>query len=308
MKSYFLKRITSTLLILLGVLTLTFILIYLVPGDPVQNFTGQHADAQTLSSIRKELGLDRPLFYQWMQYISNVLHGHLGRSYFTHENILKNLMERFPITFFLALLATLIGGLMGIPTGIFAAIRPHSIWDKGIMTLTLFAISLPVFWMGILILIFASRLDTLPLLNTFSSLTFNLILAAFVLGIRPTALLSRITRNQMIEILKEDYILSARARGLSQKRIILVHALRNALGPILTTLALDFGSLLSGAAITETIFGIPGIGKYALTGLGRRDYPVVMGMVLFSAFIFVTMNFIADMIIYTLNPKLRVKT
>lgn len=305
MKNYFLKRILTTLLILFGVLIVTFFLMYIVPGDPVQSFVGQRANEETVSNLRKAWGLDQPIYHQFFRYINRVLHGDLGKSYFTHESVFQNLVDRFPNTFLLSCLAIFIAAMIGIPIGMLAAINQNSFWDKGLLSLTLIGISLPVFWSGVLVLIFASQMDTLPMLNLLNPLYFNLILAAFVLGIRPAALLARITREQMIETLKEDYILSAWSRGISKSRIMFVHALRNALPPILTTLALDFGSLLSGAAITETIFGIPGIGKYALSGLGRRDYPVIMGMVLFSALIFVVMNLVVDLIVPLLNPRLR---
>jgi ABC-type dipeptide/oligopeptide/nickel transport system permease component len=305
MKKYFLKRIISTLFILFGVLLLTFILMYIVPGDPIQSFIGQRADEETVLNLKKAWGLDQPIPYQFVKYIGRVFQGDLGRSYFTQESVFHNLLERFPNTLLLAILAILIGSILGIPIGILSAMRQNSFLDKTMLSLTLVGTSLPVFWSGILVLMFATHLDTLPIINLLEPLAFNIILAAFVLGIRPAALLARITREQMVEILKEDYILSAWARGISKSRIMLVHALKNCFAPILTTLALDFGSLLSGAAITETIFGIPGIGKYALSGLGRRDYPVIMGMVLFSAFIFVMTNLIVDLVIPLFNPRLR---
>lgn len=304
---YLLKKLISTGLILLGVLLLTFVLIYLVPGDPVQNFVGQHADPETILNLKKQWGLDQPIPLQFFRYVWRVLHLDFGSSYFTHESIFQGLVYRFPFTFLLALLAIAVGVLVGLPVGILAAAFPNSFWDKGVLTLTLLGISLPVFWIGILVLMIASKIDTLPGINLLQPLWFNLFLAAFVLGIRPSAMLARLTRAQMLEILGEDYILAAWARGLSRTRIIIFHALRNALGPILTSLALDFGSLLSGAAITETIFGIPGIGKYALSGLGRRDYPVIMGMVLFSAVIFVLVNGFVDLVIPLLNPQLKAK-
>jgi peptide/nickel transport system permease protein len=305
MKKYFLKRVISTLFILLGVLLLTFILMYIVPGDPIQSFIGQRADEETVLNLRKAWGLDQPIPYQFVKYIGRVFQGDLGSSYFTQESVFHNLLERFPNTLLLAILAILIGSILGIPIGILSAMHQNSFLDKTMLSLTLVGISLPVFWSGILVLMFAAHLDTLPIINTLEPLAFNIILAAFVLGIRPAALLARITREQMVEILKEDYILSAWARGISKGRIMIVHALKNCFAPILTMLALDFGSLLSGAAITETIFGIPGIGKYALSGLGRRDYPVIMGMVLFSAFIFVITNLVVDLVIPLFNPRLR---
>jgi len=294
-----------TLAVLLGVLFATFVLMYIVPGDPVQNFVGQRASEETISALRKEWGLDQSLTVQFLKYTGRILKGDLGISYFTHESVARGFLERFPYTLSLAALAVLIGMVLGVPAGIFAALHENSWLDKGLMLLTLAGISLPVFWAGILVLTAAGKLDAWPVVRSFNPLVFNLFLAGFVLGVRPVALLARITREQVKEILTQDFVLAAWARGISQGRIIFHHVLRNALPTILTTLALDFGSLLSGAAITETIFGIPGIGKFALTGLSRRDYPVIMGMVVFSAFIFIVTNLIVDLIIPVFNPKLR---
>lgn len=303
--SYIFKRLLTTCLILFGVIFATFILMKAAPGDPVQNFIGQRADPETIARIEKEWGLDQPFGHQFFKYVGRVLDGDLGKSYFTQEDVLKSFFERFPTTFLLASLAVLIGALIGISTGILSAAHPHTFLDKGLMLLTLMGISLPVFWAGVLLLIFATQLDTLPLIRQLDPLFFNILLASIVLGIRPAALVSRITREQMANELKEDYILGAWARSVPAWRIYVSHALRNALGPILTALALDFGSLLSGAAITETIFGIPGIGKYGLAGLAKRDYPVILGMVLICALIFVLTNLFVDLIVPLFNPKMR---
>lgn len=299
------KRLLATVFVLLGVIFVTFILVMVVPGDPVQNFVGQRADEETIASLRQAWGLDQSLSIRFFRYIGRILSGDLGRSYFTRSPVLESLVERFPYTFLLAFLAVLIGAAIGVPAGTAASLRPNSFRDKGLMALTLAGISLPVFWAAILVLMAARSLDAIPLINQVEPLWINMALASFVLGIRPAALVSRITREQMAEALAQDYILAAWSRGVSRKRVVLNHALRNSLAPILTALALDFGSLLSGAAITETIFGIPGIGKYALTGLGRRDYPVIMGMVLFSAFVFVIANLMVDLLIPLINPRLR---
>jgi peptide/nickel transport system permease protein len=294
-----------TCVVFLGVLFATFILMYVVPGDPVQNFVGQRASEETLSALRKEWGLDQGLAIQFVKYTGRILKGDLGISYFTHESVAQGFLERFPYTFFLASLAILIGMILGVPAGIFSALHENSWIDKALMLLTLAGISLPVFWAGILLLTAAGQLDTYPVVRSLDPLVFNILLAGLVLGVRPVALLARITREQVKEILSQDFVLAAWARGISRTKIIFYHVFRNALPTILTTLALDFGSLLSGAAITETIFGIPGIGKFALTGLSRRDYPVIMGMVVFSAFIFIATNLIVDLIIPIFNPKLR---
>ncbi|MBI1883364.1 MAG: ABC transporter permease [Chlamydiae bacterium] len=305
MKNYFLKKLSSSVFVLLGTLLLTFILIQAIPGDPIQNFIGQRADLETIAHLKQEWGLDQSIPYQFMKYIGRTLQGNLGQSYFTHESVLNNLLERLPVTALLAALAILIGALIGIPFGILSATYPNTFLAKMLLFLTLLGSSLPVFWAGVLILIAVSKIKMLDATNSLSPLAINLFLAALVLGIRPWAMLARVTQSQMGEVLQEDYILSAWARGLSKKRIILNHALRNCWAPILTALALDFGSLLSGAAITETIFGIPGMGKFALTGLARRDYPVIMGMVLFSALIFISINFLTDLMLPILDPKIK---
>lgn len=305
MKKYLIQRILMTLAVFLGVLFATFILMYVVPGDPVQNFVGQRASEETIAALRKEWGLDQNITIQFLKYIGRIVKGDLGISYFTHESVAKGFLERFPFTLALAGLAILIGILLGIPAGILSALHENTWIDKVMMLLTLAGISLPVFWAGILLLMGAGRLDNIPVIRDLDPLIFNIFLAAIVLGVRPVALLARITREQIKEILTQDFVMAACARGLSSGKIIFYHVFRNALPPILTALALDFGSLLSGAAITETIFGIPGIGKFALTGLSRRDYPVIMGMVVFSAFIFIMTNLVVDLIIPIFNPKLR---
>ena len=307
MKNYYLKKIISAMIIIFGVLMITFLLIYHLPGNPAEVLAGQRSDPETLARIQHEWGLDQPLLMQFWTYAKSILRFDLGESIYTRQKILESLCERFPLTFFLALAAVFISALVGLPIGILSAVSPNTFIDRLFLTLTLLGISMPIFWLGIIVLQLSSHLDSLSLVSNLSPFITNFFLAAVVLGIRPSALLARVTRTQMLSQLSQDYVMAARTRGLSAFKIYFRHAFRNCLGPVITVLALDFGSLLGGAAITETIFCLPGIGKLALTGIGRRDYPVIMGMVLFSSVVFVLVNLIVDLILPILNPRLREK-
>ncbi|MDP3980326.1 MAG: ABC transporter permease [Chlamydiota bacterium] len=305
MINYFLKRILNASLVVFGVLIITFILVYIIPGDPTSTFIGQYADRDTIEALKQEWGLNKPILQQFLTYLLHTLHGDLGKSYFTQIPVLHSILSRLPVTFLLALMAILIGALAGIPIGIFSAIQKDRWYSRTLMNGTILGISLPVFWAALLLLLIASKLDTIWPLSQLSPMALSILLGAIVLGIRPAALISRLTRTQMLDVMHQDFVLSAYARGIHPFKIYLQYAFRNCLSPILSTLALDFGSLLSGAVITETIFGIPGLGKLALSGLGRRDYPVIMGMVLFTALVFVLINLCVDLTLIAINTKLR---
>ncbi|MDP8218414.1 MAG: ABC transporter permease [Candidatus Theseobacter exili] len=308
MKSYLLKRIAGAIGILFGVVCITFIMMYIIPGDPVQSFIGQRADPETVQSLRAEMGLNKPLAVQFVRYLGRSIRGDLGRSFFTGKPVTRSLVERFPTTAALALGAIVIAAFLGIGTGIIAAVRKGSWVDKTVMTLTVLGISTPVFWTGLLFLIGFFYLVKHNLwFPYFNSYQVHLLLGMLTLGIRPTAFIARLTRVNLVEALDSSYITAAESRGLSRSRIVLKHALRNALIPIVTLLGLDLGSLLGGAAITETIFALPGIGKFALEGIGRRDYPVIIGMVLFTAFLFVAVNLIIDLLYPVIDPKIRLE-
>ena len=306
MKAYLLKRITGAVGILFGVICISFIMMYVIPGDPVQSFIGQRADPETVASLREQMGLNKPLAVQFVRYLGRSARGDLGRSFFTGKPVSQSLIERFPTTAALALGAVAIAALLGIGTGIIAALKKGTRIDKTVMTLTVLGISTPVFWTGLFFLLgFFYLVKNNIWLLFLSSYQIHLLLGMVTLGIRPAAFIARLTRSNLLETFNAPYITAAESRGLSRRRIVLKHSLRNAVIPVITLLGLDLGSLLGGAAITETIFALPGIGKFALEGIGRRDYPVIIGMVLFTAFLFVAVNLVIDLLYPVIDPKIR---
>jgi len=304
MNSYIIKRLGSTVFVIFGVIFFTFILMHVVPGDPLKSFIGQRADKETVQRLREEMGLDKPLTTQFKIYLFDVLHGNLGRSYFTGKEVSKSIKERFPTTLTLAFWAVLISSIIGITIGVIAAVKRYSLLDKFLLTITVFGISTPVFWFGfLLMLLLAVKLKWLPVSGSGGWIYF--VLPALTLGLRPAAYVARVMRTNMIEVLQQDYIRTAIAKGVPYFVVVFKHALRNALMPVITLIGLDFGSLLSGAAITEIIFGLPGIGKFAFEGIERRDYPVIMGVVILTAIIFVVVNLILDLIYPLIDPRVR---
>lgn len=308
MVSYIIKRLLLTIPVLLGIVTITFVLIYVIPGDPTSSIVGERVSPETVKQIKAEMGLDKPFHIQYISYLFRIIQGNLGRSFSTQQSISETIIEKFPNTLRLTLAAMLIAILIGISIGIFAAITRDSLWDRLIMVLAVFGISTPVFWFGLLLIfIFSINLGWLPASGMGDGNLLYLILPAATLGLRSVALIARITRTSMIEVLGEDYITTARAKGLKERVVIFKHALRNSLIPIVTIIGLDFGSYLNGSVLTETVFGWPGLGRYAVDGIMKRDIPVVIGTVLFGAFVFVIVNLIVDVLYHFLNPRIRVK-
>jgi len=287
---------------LLGVLVVAFLLLYVAPGDPVQAMVGERADSATIAQLRGELHLDEPLPRQFLRYVGGAVTGNLGISYITRRPILGDLLERFPQTLRLALAAMLFASLTGITVGTYGAWRPGS-WPDRIATLGAYlGISFPVYWVGLLlILVFAVHLRWLP--PSGSTGFAALILPAVTLGMRSVAFIARITRTAMQEILQTDYIRSARAQGLRESSVVLSRGLRNALLPILTVLGLDFGSYLTGSILTETIFSWPGVGRYVLDAIGKRDLPAVQGSILFLSLVFVLVNLLTDVLYAKADPR-----
>ncbi|MEW6607123.1 MAG: ABC transporter permease [bacterium] len=305
---YIIKRLLLTIPVLFGIATITFILIYIIPGDPTSGIVGERVNAQTLQQIREEMGLDKPFHIQYFCYLNRVIHGNLGRSFSTKQEVTETIIEKFPNTLKLAISAMVIAILLGLPMGIFAAVTRNSIWDRLTMVSAVLGISTPVFWFGLLLIfIFSIKLGWLPASGMGDGDILYLILPATTLGLRSVALIARITRTSILEILGEDYIRTARAKGLKESVVIFKHTLKNSLIPIVTIIGLDFGSYLNGSVLTETVFGWPGLGRYAVEGIIKRDIPVVMGVVLFGAFVFVIVNLIVDILYHFLNPKIRVK-
>jgi len=304
MTAYLLRRILIALPTLLGVVVLVFLMVRLAPGDPAVLLAGEFATPETLEAIRARYGLDRGLPEQFLIYLEALLRGDLGESARSRRPVLEELKTYFPNTLELASAAILVAVLTGIPLGILAALRPGSSLDLSVMVLALLGVSMPVFWFGLLaILIFSVGLGWFPVAG--KGTLAHLILPAITLGINATALLARMTRGTLLEVLSQDYIRTARAKGLAERVVIFKHALRNALIPVVTVVGLEFGTLLSGAVITETIFAWPGLGQLLVGSILARDYPVVQGAVLLVAITFVLINLLVDLLYATIDPRVR---
>lgn len=308
MALYILKRLFLFIPTLLGITLITFILMQSLPGDPATGMAGERATPETLARIRAELGQDRPLPVQYFGYLKLLATGELGRSYYTNRRISDDLLQKFPNTAKLAIAAMLFASVIGIGMGVFAASKRGSNWDRLVTLLSVGGISIPVFWLGLaLMLLFAFYLRWLPPSGMGNGSLINIILPAATLGTFSLSYIARVTRSTMLETLSQPYVAAARAKGLSESSVVFKHALKNALIPVVTLIGLDLGSYLNGAVLTETIFGWDGLGRYALDGILKRDYPVIMGVVLFGAVIFVTMNLLVDLSYHFLDPRVRVK-
>lgn len=302
MLSFVARRLLLAVPTLLGVLVVVFLLIYVAPGDPVQEMVGERADAETIARLRAELRLDDPLHVQFGHYAAGVVRGDLGRSYITNRPILQDLLERFPMTLQLAGAAMLLAAVTGILIGIATAQRPGGWLDRIALGGTYLGISFPVYWVGlILILVFAVQLRWLP--PSGSGGIEYLILPAFALGMRSIAFLARVTRSAMLDVLGSDLVRTARAKGLGERVVVTRHALRNALIPIITVLGLDFGYYLTGSILTETIFSWPGLGRYVVNAITRRDLPAIQGAVLFLSVVFVLVNLVTDLLYAKADPR-----
>jgi ABC-type dipeptide/oligopeptide/nickel transport system permease component len=299
-----LRRLLLAIPTLAGVLVVVFLLLYVAPGDPVMSMVGERADPETIARLRAELRLDDPLPTQFFHYAAGVLSGDLGRSYVTGRPILSDLLERFPKTLQLAGAAMLLAAVCGISLGVLAARRPGGWTDRLSLAIAYLGISFPVYWIGLLlILVFAVTLRWLP--PSGFGRPEHLILPALALGMRSIAFLARITRSAMLDALGSDYARTARAKGLLERTVTLRHALRNALIPVITVLGLDFGAYLTGSILTETIFSWPGLGRYVVNAIARRDLPGVQGAVLFMSVVFVLVNLITDLAYAKADPRVR---
>ncbi|HJL74399.1 MAG TPA: ABC transporter permease [Candidatus Marinimicrobia bacterium] len=291
---------------ILGVIIITFVLMYIVPGDPVVSMVGERYNEETVQRLRQEMHLDDPLSLQFLRYVGNVFQGNFGNSFITGEPVAKLVMDKFPNTMILAITAMFFAVLVGLTSGIISSIRPGSLLDRGIMVLTLAGISAPVFWVGlILVLVVGVILRWLPPTG-FGGFEY-LILPAVTLGLRSAAYLARLTRATMLDVLSQDYIRTARSKKLPEWKVVIKHAFPNTLIPVITIIGTDFGSYLSGAVLTESIFGWPGIGRLALEAILKRDFPVIQGTVLFMALMFVLMNVLVDMLYGFVDPRVRLE-
>lgn len=312
MRGHLGARLAQVIPTLLLVSVLVFCLQQLMPGDPAVVLAGDSADPQTIAQIRSELWLDRPLPVQYAHWLGRVLHGDLGYSWRNREEVSTLVAEKLPVTLQLGVMAFIIAVAIGVPAGVLAAIRPNSVWDYLANAVGLAGLSTPTFWLGIMLILLVSvDLGWLPpsgyvspLQNVWRSLGTT-IMPAFVLGNAIAAVLMRHTRSAMLGALGQDFIRTARAKGLPERIVVIRHALRNALIPVVTLGALELGTLFSGAVLTEQVFSIPGFGKMVVDAVFNRDYPVVQGVVLVTAVLYVLLNLVADLLYVLINPRLR---
>ncbi len=335
MFQFILKRIAMVIPTFIGITLLTFALIHLIPGDPIEIRMGERGlSPEVHAQMKKQLGLDQPLYIQYVDYLQGITQGDLGNSFKNNEPVMTEFLSLFPATVELATFAILFAVIIGIPVGILAAVKRGSVFDHTVMAVSLTGYSMPIFWWGLLLMLVMSvQLDITPVSGrigaefwidnvtgfmlidswlsgepgAFKSAVSHLIFPSVVLGTIPLAVISRMTRSSMLEVLGEDYIRTARAKGLAPLRIIIVHALRNALIPVVTVIGLIIGQLLSGAILTETIFAWPGIGKWVIEAIRARDYPVVQGAVLIIATIIIVVNLFVDLMYGVVNPRIRHK-
>jgi peptide/nickel transport system permease protein len=312
MTQYLIKRLAAILPTIFFVTVIIFGLQQLLPGDAATMLAGEDQDPQVIAYLRQKMHLDEPLPVRYGYWISGVAHGDLGESLRIQEPVLGLILQKLPVTLELASMAMLIALVIGIPTGIVSAVGKGSVWDYLANVVALWGLSTPNFWLGILmILLFSVQLGWLPAsgyVSPFEDLKANLaamIMPAFVLGNAIAAVLMRHTRSAMLQVLGADYVRTARAKGLDERTVVLKHALRNALTPIITLGALEFGTLLSGAVLTEQVFSIPGFGKLIVDAVFNRDYAVVQGVVLFTSSVYIVLNLLADLAYFLVNPRLR---
>lgn len=310
MLSYIVRRLLLAIPTLLGVTFLIFAVVRLQPGDPAVDIAGQGATKEVLEAIRVELGLDRPFLVQYVSFMEKLFQGDLGRSLKTKEPVAPKVWSRFLYTIELTLAALFVALVVGFLAGIISAIRPYSIWDNLSMMGALFGVSMPVFWQGImLMLVFALYLQqwigwSFP--ATGRGTLLHLVLPAVTLGTSSAAIIARMVRSTMLEVLRQEYTLTARAKGVSEGGVVFKHALRNALIPVVTVVGLAFGGLLSGAVLTETVFAWPGIGRLIVEeGILTRDYPIVQGAILLVALGFVLVNLLVDLLYAYIDPRIR---
>ena len=303
---FLVRRALLTIPVLLGVATLVFSLIHLVPGDPAQAMLGDGASPRDIAELRTNLGLDRPLTAQYATFLRHAVTGDLGTSFRTGQPVTQMIAERVPATAELALAAMTVAILLALPLGIIAAVRKNTFVDHAAMTFSLAGISIPNFWLGpLLAIVFSVELGWLPVSGR--GTVAHLVLPALSLGLALSAILARMTRASLLEELGELYVRAARARGVSPSAAVLGHALRNSLIPLVTIVALQFGAVLTGAVITETIFAWPGIGRLLIQSIGFRDYPMVQGCILLIAVTYVSVNLLTDVLYGVLDPRIRLE-
>ena len=332
MINYIIKRLLALIPILIGVAVIVFLIVHLIPGDPAQTMLGERATDEALQRLREQMGLNDPLPVQFWRYVKDLLRGDLGRSIMSNNPVSVELSQRFPATLELSFFAMVFAVVVGIPAGIFASVNQNSWFDNLSMLIALIGVSMPIFWLGLMFIwLFAVELGWFPpssrigvgleftpitnlyVIDSIIQLNFSalkdilrhLVLPAVALGTIPMAIIARMTRSSMLEVLRKDFIRTAYAKGLKRKIVIFKHALKNAMVPIITVVGLQFGVLLGGAVMTETIFSWPGLGKYLVDAIYARDFPIVQGGILFFAGVFVIVNLIVDLSYALVDPRIQ---
>ncbi len=305
MLKYIIRRLLLLVPVMLGVSVIVFSLLYFTPGDPVRNKLGTNASPVEVERLREKMGLNDPFLVQFGRYLKNIVfHGSLGESYITEQPVVLEIAARVSATVRLAISATIVAIIFGIPLGIVSAIKQYSVFDHITMIFALIGLSMPVFWLGLLmILLFSVKLGWFPS-SGFSGLKY-MVLPAMALGAQSIAVLTRMTRSSMLETIRQDYIRTARAKGQREKVVVFKHALGNSLIPVITIIGIQFGQLMGGAVMTEIIFSIPGIGRLMIDSIKLRDVPVVLGCVLFVAVTFAIVNLIVDILYTYVDPRIK---
>lgn len=304
MLSKVLKRIAVSIPVLVGVVLVIFVMLRIVPGNPVTTMMGEHVNPAVIEKISREMGLDQPLYVQFFKYIANALRGDFGTSYRLNRNVTQIILDSFPNTVKLSLMAAVVAWFIGIVAGIIAAIRQNRILDRLFMGCALMGVSMPVFMTALVLqYLFAFKLKWFPV-SGFDSLR-AMILPAIVLGWNSAGSIARMTRSNLVEIMQNDFIRTARAKGLREHGVIIGHALKNAMLPVVTMMALQISSMLSGAVLTESVFGVPGIGRLAVNAIETRDMPLLQGTVIFTTVLIILGNLVADLLYNVLDPRIR---
>jgi len=309
---YLMNRIVGLIAVMFIVATIVFVIIRVTPGDPAAVMLGPEASQQDIAALRTQLGLDRPLPLQYVTWLGQLARGDLGQSIFLNKPVLSALADRAEPTFWLTLMSLLIATAIAVPVGILSAIKRGTVLDQSVLSFSMFTSSVPSFWLGLLLMqVFAVKLGWLPVSGyggpdaSIGTRLSHLILPAVVLGVVNSALITRFIRASMLDVLRDDYVRTARAKGLTETRVILKHAVRNALIPILTVIGLTTALLISGAVVTETVFGLPGVGSLVVSAVLRRDYPVIQGALLVIAAIYVLINLFIDLMYMVVDPRVR---
>lgn len=304
MHKYIIRRLLLLIPVILGVTFLVFSIMHFTPGDAALTILGERAPEAEVQALREEMGLNDPLPVQYLRYISKAVRGDFGRSYKTNRSVFDEVFARFPATLKLTSAAMLLAVLIGIPVGIISATKQYTLTDSITMILALVGVSMPVFWLGLmLILVFSVKLGVLP--SSGSATLKHLILPAFSLGVGSAAIITRMTRSSMLEVIRQDYIRTARSKGVSERKVINKHALKNALIPVVTVVGLQFGSLLGGAVLTETVFSWPGVGRLMVDSIKSKDTPMVLASVIFISVTFSFVNLLVDILYAYIDPRIK---